>query len=307
MDAAARVGELRGVVAGCWRAPAPAVPHRRRPSAGRRAGRRDSVTACVDASAGSASTACATTAATSSDLAAQADQPAGDARHVHEIVDRAGTRCSTCRWITAADLPRCAARHVRQADRAARPSRIAASGLRSSCASTARNSSFRRLASSQLGRALGDPQLELAIQPLELPRLAVQLDEDADLGAQDLRHDRHRDVVHGAVLVALQPVELGERDAGDEDDRRLAGSAGARASSPPARTRRAPACMTSISTTANSVRSRCSSASRAESGRHQRRVEPSRIARRSAACRLVVDQQDVDVVAPAVEAHGRRL
>ena len=80
--------------------------------------------------------------------------------------------------------------------------RIGASGLRSSWASIARNSSLRRSASrscsassrlprrsdaSQLGGALGDPLLELAVQPLELAGLAVQLGEDADLGAQELR------------------------------------------------------------------------------------------------------------------------
>jgi hypothetical protein len=73
----------------------------------------------------------------------------------------------------------------------------------------------------QLGRALGDPQFEVAVQALELACLAMQLDEDPHLGAQDFRHDGHRDVVDGAVLVALEPVELGERDAGDKDDRGL--------------------------------------------------------------------------------------
>ena len=90
--------------------------------------------------------------------------------------------------------------------------RIGASGLRSSWASRARNSSLRRSASRrcsassicfadgrfQLRGPLGDALLELAVQPLQLPRLAVELGEDPDLGAQQLRDDRDRDVVHRA-------------------------------------------------------------------------------------------------------------
>ena len=48
----------------------------------------------------------------------------------------------------------------------------------------------------------------------------MELDERRDLRAQDLRHDRHRQVVHGAAFVAAQPVELSKRDTGDEDDGR---------------------------------------------------------------------------------------
>ncbi len=73
----------------------------------------------------------------------------------------------------------------------------------------------------QLRGALGDPLLELAIQSLRLPRLAVELGEDANFGAQQLRDHRHRDVVHRPGLVALEPVEVGQVHRRDEDDRRL--------------------------------------------------------------------------------------
>ena len=75
------------------------------------------------------------------------------------------------------------------------------------------------MASRQLRRALGDAPLELGVELLELARLAIQLGEDPDLGAQELRHDRHRHVVDRARLVAAQPVEIGQLDRRDEDDR----------------------------------------------------------------------------------------
>ena len=47
----------------------------------------------------------------------------------------------------------------------------------------------------ELRRALGDAALELGIQLLELAGLAVELGEDPHLGAQQLRHHRHRHIV----------------------------------------------------------------------------------------------------------------
>ncbi len=73
----------------------------------------------------------------------------------------------------------------------------------------------------ELRGPLGDALFELAIQPLELSRLAKQIHEDADLRPKNLRDDGNRHVVHGAAGVALEPVEFGQMDAGDEDDRRL--------------------------------------------------------------------------------------
>ena len=71
------------------------------------------------------------------------------------------------------------------------------------------------------GGAVGHALLEFGVEPLERARLPIQLGEDADLGAQDLRHDRHRHVVHRAAFVAAQPIEIGQQQRGDEDDRRL--------------------------------------------------------------------------------------
>ena len=55
---------------------------------------------------------------------------------------------------------------------------------------------------------------------LDLLRLLVEVDEDADLGPEDLRHDRREDVVDRAQRVALGGVHL-VAERGDEDDRRL--------------------------------------------------------------------------------------
>jgi hypothetical protein len=72
----------------------------------------------------------------------------------------------------------------------------------------------------QLGRALRDPSLQLLVEPLELPGLAVEVGEHAHARAQDLGLHRHADVVHRAALEAAQAVDVAEVHGGDEDDRR---------------------------------------------------------------------------------------
>ena len=69
--------------------------------------------------------------------------------------------------------------------------------------------------------ALGDPPLQLLIELLELPGLAIELGEHLDLGAQHVGDDRDRHVVHRAHRVAAQAIHVGEMHRGDEDDRRL--------------------------------------------------------------------------------------
>ena len=64
--------------------------------------------------------------------------------------------------------------------------------------------------------------LEFQVQLLELARLAVKLDEDLDLGTQHVGNDRHRHVVHRAHRIATQPIDVGQMDRGNEDDRRFA-------------------------------------------------------------------------------------
>ena len=54
---------------------------------------------------------------------------------------------------------------------------------------------LRRLGQRQ--RALLHAVFEFEVDPLEFPCLAVEIEEDAHLGAEDLRHDGHRDIVHG--------------------------------------------------------------------------------------------------------------
>ena len=73
----------------------------------------------------------------------------------------------------------------------------------------------------QLRGARAHAVLELGIEPLELPGLAIELGEHLDLGAQHFRHDRHRNVIDRAHLVAAQPVDIADLDRRDEDHRRL--------------------------------------------------------------------------------------
>jgi hypothetical protein len=74
-----------------------------------------------------------------------------------------------------------------------------------------------------------EDQLILFRQPRELVRLALQclafaeqLDEDADLRAQDLRLNRFEDVVDRAELVSAKDVRLAATERGEKDDRRVA-------------------------------------------------------------------------------------
>ena len=73
----------------------------------------------------------------------------------------------------------------------------------------------------ELGGACADAILELGIEPLELPRLAIELGKHPDLGAQHFRHHRHRHVVDRAHLIAAQPVDVADLDRRDEDHRGL--------------------------------------------------------------------------------------
>ena len=70
----------------------------------------------------------------------------------------------------------------------------------------------------ELRRPFHDAALELDIEVLELARLAIKLGKDPNLGAQHVRHHRHRHVIDRAMLVALDAVDVGEGDRRDEDD-----------------------------------------------------------------------------------------
>src|SRR5277367_1944562 len=70
----------------------------------------------------------------------------------------------------------------------------------------------------ELGGPPGDPVLQLRVQPLELPRLAIELGENLDLGPQQLGNDRDRNVVHRSKLITAQEVEIVHLNSGYEDD-----------------------------------------------------------------------------------------
>src|SRR5262245_59048032 len=73
----------------------------------------------------------------------------------------------------------------------------------------------------KLAGALRDALLKFVIQARQLSRLAIKIDEHAHLSAQHPGNDGYGHIIHGAHLVALQAIELGKVDRGDEDHRRF--------------------------------------------------------------------------------------
>src|SRR5436190_12209558 len=73
----------------------------------------------------------------------------------------------------------------------------------------------------QFGGTGANTIFELAIEALELARLAVEFRKHLDLGAQHLGHDGHRNIVDRTHFVAAQPVEVADLYRGDEYHRRL--------------------------------------------------------------------------------------
>ena len=94
----------------------------------------------------------------------------------------------------------------------------------------------------QLRRALSDPVLELGVELLELPGLAVELGEHPDLGAQQIRDDRHRHVIDGARRHSRARRSRSVTWMAETKMIAVVETADARGSSPPARSRRARAC-----------------------------------------------------------------
>jgi hypothetical protein len=60
----------------------------------------------------------------------------------------------------------------------------------------------------QFGRSLSHTLLQLSIQLLELPGLAIELNKDPDLGTQHLGYDRDRHIIYRAHFVAPHPVNI---------------------------------------------------------------------------------------------------
>jgi hypothetical protein len=79
---------------------------------------------------------------------------------------------------------------------------------------------FRRGCFQVLG-ALQHPAFEFLIELLQGAGLAKQLGEHPHLGAQQLRHHRHRQIIHRTGLIAAQIVGFRHVNRGNEDDRRF--------------------------------------------------------------------------------------
>ena len=94
----------------------------------------------------------------------------------------------------------------------------------------------------QLNSPFRHTPLELGVQPLELLRLSIKVDEDPNLRAQDIRNNRHRHVVDRALGVTPHRVDLGKVNCRHEDDRRLLDNGDAHGSSRRARSHQDPAC-----------------------------------------------------------------
>ena len=73
----------------------------------------------------------------------------------------------------------------------------------------------------QFGGAGANAIFEFDVEAFELARLAIEFGKHLDLGAQHLRHDRHRNIVDRAHLIAAQPVDVADLYRGDEYHRRL--------------------------------------------------------------------------------------
>src|ERR1700733_7330833 len=67
-------------------------------------------------------------------------------------------------------------------------------------------SSKRDFTIAQLLGPLFNSPLKIKIQPLEHPSLAVQFGKYADLGTQHFRHNRHRNIIHGAAAISLNLI-----------------------------------------------------------------------------------------------------
>ena len=78
-----------------------------------------------------------------------------------------------------------------------------------------------RIRRRKLSRTSFDSPLQLLVERFELPGFPVQVAENANLYAQELRDDRDWQVVDSAGLVASQAVELRQVNCGHEDDRGL--------------------------------------------------------------------------------------
>ena len=158
-------------------------------------------------------------------FALQRDHPAGDPRHVEQVVDQADQVLDLPLDDVAGAAPVRLAQLLQpqqlhgRADRRQRVAQLV--GEHGQELVLAQRRLLQRVGGAlERRRPLGDTVLQLGVQPFQRLGLPVEIGEHADLGAQDLWHDRHRHVVHRAALVAAQPIQVGEHDRRHEDDRR---------------------------------------------------------------------------------------
>ena len=95
----------------------------------------------------------------------------------------------------------------------------------------------------QLFGALQNTLLEIAIQSFEYAGLAMQIGEDSDFGAQQFGNNRNRNVIHRAVLVTFELVEVSKVNSGDKNDGGALETRDADESSQPIGIHRVPACL----------------------------------------------------------------
>ena len=77
------------------------------------------------------------------------------------------------------------------------------------------------LAGAERCGSFGHAQFQFAVQLFELLRLAVEINKNADLCAQDFRNHGYRHIVHRSQFVTLEAIHFREVDGRNEDDRRL--------------------------------------------------------------------------------------
>ena len=71
----------------------------------------------------------------------------------------------------------------------------------------------------ELAGARANPVFKFGVEFLELPRFAIEIDEDTDFRAQHLWNDRNRHVVDRAHFIAAQSIQVGNLNRGNEDHR----------------------------------------------------------------------------------------
>src|SRR5262249_29602664 len=62
---------------------------------------------------------------------------------------------------------------------------------------------------------------EFQVQTLKLALLTMEFSKNPDFRPKHVGNDRHRKIIYSAMLVSLEPVDIGEMNGGNKNDRRL--------------------------------------------------------------------------------------